>query len=164
MFGPTTYPSPVASLIPSELRKNHQNTVTAMDRTIPSVRRYSASYSRSSSPFRGYSALMSRNPGRKKRSTSAPITRAVATTAPRTSSDNVRPSGPSIFEDCALDISEERLRTTRAYIRPRRPYHDSESRQDVRARLRRCARRRGPGGIRRPRERCARDDEVLADL
>src|SRR2546426_7156147 len=58
----------------------------------------------------------------------------------------------------------KRLRTTRAYIRPRRPYHDSESRQDVRARLRRWARRRGPGGIRRPRERCARDDEVLADL
>src|SRR3989442_5728884 len=108
MFGPTTYPSPVPSLIPCELRKNDQNTVTAMDRTIPSVRRYSASYSRSSSPFRGYSALMSRNPGTKKRSTSAPITRAVATTAPRTSSDNARPSGPSIFEDCALDISEEK--------------------------------------------------------
>src|SRR5438128_7177476 len=49
----------------------------------------------------------------------------------------------------------KRLRTTRAYIRPRRPHHDSESRQDVRARLRRCPRRRGPGGIRRPRERCA---------
>src|SRR5881628_2826694 len=58
----------------------------------------------------------------------------------------------------------KRLRTTRAYIRPRRPHHDSESRQDVRARLRRCPRRRGPGGIRRPRERCAGDDEVHADL
>src|SRR5207247_5832652 len=42
---------------------------------------------------------MRRNPGRKNRRTSAPITRAVATIAPRTSSDNARPSGPSLFEE-----------------------------------------------------------------
>src|SRR6059036_1306929 len=35
------------------VEKNDQNTVTAMDRTIQSVTRYNASYSRSSSPFRG---------------------------------------------------------------------------------------------------------------
>src|SRR2546422_9519083 len=84
---------------------------------------------------------MRRNPGRKNRRTSAPITRAVATIAPRTSSDNARPSGPSLFEDCALDSRRKRLRPMGAYIRPRRARHESESRQDL------CAGfRRGPNG------------------
>src|SRR5439155_2195895 len=78
----------VASLTPREFRKNGQNTVTAIERTRPSVSRYRPSYSRSSSPLRGYSALMRRYPGRKKRRMRAPITRAVAAMAPRTSSGN----------------------------------------------------------------------------
>src|SRR5437764_10046144 len=58
----------------------------------------------------------------------------------------------------------ERLRPTGAYIRPRRALHESESHQDVRAKLRRRHRRRNPGRLRRPRERCPGDDEVLSHL
>src|SRR2546425_6181348 len=104
---------------------------------------------------------MRRNPGRKNRRTSAPITRAVATIAPRTSSDNARPSGPSLFEDCALDSRRKRLRPMGAYIRPRRARHESESRQDLCAGLRRRPEWWNPGRVRRPCERGAGDHEVF---
>src|SRR2546428_7261051 len=129
-------PNPYA-FTPNEFRKNAQNTVTAIDRTNPRVSRYRVSYSRSNSPFRGYSALINRYPGRKNKSTSAPMTRAVATIAPRTSSGNARPSGRSLFEDCADDLlRRKRLRRVGAYVRVRRISHGPESPQDVRARLR----------------------------
>src|SRR2546428_650543 len=58
----------------------------------------------------------------------------------------------------------KRLRPTRAYIRPRRARHESESHQDLRAGLRRRPQWRSPGRVRRSRERGTRDDEVLSHL
>src|SRR2546423_4533079 len=54
---------------------------------------------------------MSKYPGRKNRSTRAPITRAVAAMAPRTSSANARHHRPESIEDCARGANgRERLR------------------------------------------------------
>src|SRR2546426_7791937 len=58
----------------------------------------------------------------------------------------------------------KRLRPTRAYIRPRRARHESESHQDLRAGLRRRAQWRNPGRVCGPRERGARDDEILSHV
>src|SRR3990170_2410819 len=51
---------------PSAWRKNPRRTTTTMLITIPRVMRYRASYSRSSSPFRGNRRFTSVNPGRKR--------------------------------------------------------------------------------------------------
>src|SRR2546427_10067015 len=55
----------------------------------------------------------------------------------------------------------KRLRPMGAYIQPRRARHESESRQDLRAGLRRRPQWWNPGRVRRPRERSTGDHEVL---